>query len=67
MNTLKLHGSLVGVNGNAYALMGKFSADAKRAGWGKEQIAAVLARAKSGDYDNLVSALDEQYDGEASR
>jgi hypothetical protein len=51
-------GTLVGVDGNAFALMGHFKRLATRQGWYKEDIDKVLDVAKSGDYDNLVVTLD---------
>lgn len=51
-------GSLVGVDGNAFALMGYFKINAVKQGWAKEDIDLVLTKAKSGDYDNLIVTLD---------
>lgn len=51
-------GSLVGVDGNAFALMGYFKINAVKQGWTKEDIDLVLTKAKSGDYDNLIVTLD---------
>ena len=56
MKTINL--SLVGLNGNAYVLMGAFQSQAKCEGWTQEEIKIVLDRAKSGDYDNLITTLD---------
>ena len=62
---------LVGLNGNAYALMGAFQKKARQEGWSKEEIDTVLEQAKLGDYDQLVATLmiycepnDENYDEE---
>lgn len=49
--------SLVGVDGNAFALMGAFRKSARRNGWDAEDIDTVLEIAQSGDYDNLVATL----------
>lgn len=46
-------------DGNAYALLGKFRRAARKQGWSKEQVDAVLNKAMSGDYDNLLQALME--------
>lgn len=55
------HGSLdttlVGVDGNAYAIMGHFQKNARRSGWSKEEIDFVLDRAKEGRYDHLVGVI----------
>ncbi len=48
---------LVGVNGNAYAIIGVFRRQAVREGWSKEDIHAVLTKAKSGDYDHLLATI----------
>ncbi|REE80690.1 hypothetical protein BX611_2342 [Lutibacter oceani] len=48
---------LVGVNGNAFAIMGVFKRQAKREGWTQEEIDTVLKEAKSGDYDHLLATI----------
>ena len=48
---------LVGVNGNAFAVMGVFSRQAKREGWSQEEIDLVLDEAKTGDYDHLLAVI----------
>lgn len=53
----KIKMSLVGVNGNAFAIMGAFQANAKRQGWTDDEIGAVLKKAKSGDYNNLIAVI----------
>lgn len=54
---------LVGLNGNAFVLMGAFQAQAKREGWTAKEIAAVLDDAKSGNYAHLVSVLSDHCEG----
>lgn len=49
---------LCSIDGNAFSLMGAFSRQAKRDGWTKEEIDAVLTECKSGDYGHLVATLD---------
>jgi hypothetical protein len=56
-NTVKTR--LVGSDGNAFALMGRFSAQARKDGWTKEEIDAVMKEAMSGDYNNLVYTLTQ--------
>ena len=51
--------NLVGVDGNAFALMGTWQQKARRQGRSQEEIEAVLEEAKSGDYDHLVFTLSE--------
>jgi len=59
--------NLVGLSGNAFALMGAFSQQAKREGWDQAEIDAVLKEAKSGDYDHLLATiLDHCEESEAS-
>ncbi len=58
-NTKKITLNLVGLDGNAFFLMSAFSKQAKREGWTKEEIDAVLNDAKSGDYRHLLRVLDE--------
>ena len=48
---------LVGVDGNAYAVMGVFSRQARREGWTQEEIDSVLEEAQSGDYNHLLSTI----------
>lgn len=48
---------LVGVDGNAFSLMGHWSKHARRAGRTKEQIDSVMKAAMNGDYDNLLCVL----------
>ena len=54
----KVKGSLIGVDGNAFMVMGYFSKLAKQQGFSKEWIDGVIAEAKSGDYDNLLRVID---------
>lgn len=49
--------SLVGVDGNAFAIMGEFKRKAKEQGWSSEDIEKVLTRAKSGNYSNLIITI----------
>lgn len=49
--------NLVGLDGNAFSLMGAFSRAARRQGTPKEEIEAVMTQCRSGNYDNLLSTL----------
>lgn len=49
--------SLVGLDANAFYLLGAFSREAKRQGWTKEEIDFVLNKAKEKDYNHLVATL----------
>ena len=48
---------LVGTNGNAFALMGKFQNQAKRDGWTKDEIKRVIDEAQSSNYYHLITTL----------
>jgi len=48
---------LVGLDGNAFVLLGTFSRQARREGWSPEEIAEVRSEATSGDYDHLLQTL----------
>ena len=50
---------MVGLDGNAFAIMGAFQRQARREGWTKEEINEVLDKARSGDYSNLISTIAE--------
>ena len=51
--------NLVGIDGNAFALLGAFQAAAREQGWQAERITEVTAEARSGDYDHLLATLSK--------
>lgn len=51
--------SLVGVDGNAYSIMGYTMDAMKKTGFTKEEIDQMLEQAKSGDYYNLIAVCDD--------
>lgn len=53
----KVRMTLVGVNGNAFALMGAFAESARRQGWTQDEIKAVTKEAMSANYDHLLRTL----------
>ena len=53
----KVRLKLVGLDGNAFFLMGAFARQARREGWTKAEIDAVLNEAKSSDYNYLLVVL----------
>ena len=57
MKKVKL--TLVGLDGNAFALLGAFQRQARKEGWIKEEIDQVINDATSGDYDHLLRVLME--------
>lgn len=50
-------GTLVGVDGNAFTLLGHFSLCAKNSGWTTNEIELVTNTARESSYDHLVSCL----------
>ena len=60
----KIKLNLVGLDGNAFALMGAFQKQAQREKWTKDEIKAVLDKCTSGDYDNLIVTLWEHCESE---
>lgn len=48
---------LVGLNGNAFNLMGAFANQARKEKWSKSEIDTVLNEAMSKDYDHLLQVL----------
>ena len=54
----KVKMTLIGLDGNAFCLMGAFSRNARRQGWKQPEIDKVLEEAKAGDYAHLVTTLN---------
>jgi len=48
---------LVGLDGNAFNLLGRFQRAAREQGWPAAEINAVIREATSGDYDHLLQTL----------
>jgi len=53
---------VVGEEGNAFAILGRASKAAKRAGWSPAQRIAVLEEGQSGDYDHLLATIMYYFD-----
>ena len=73
MNTPKVRLTLVGLDGNAFALLGAFQHAARRQGWTPDAIKKVMDDATAGDYNHLLRVLmdnttedDNDDDGEAA-
>jgi hypothetical protein len=49
--------TLVGLDGNAFSLMGAFSRAARQQGWSKNEIDIVLNECMKGDYNHLLTTL----------
>lgn len=60
----KVDMQLVGLDGNAFCLMGAFSKNARNQGWTKDEIDLVLTEAQSDDYDHLLCTLMSHIDDE---
>ncbi len=48
---------LVGMDGNAFNLLGQFKKQARREGWSEEEVKKVMDEATSGDYNHLLVTL----------
>ena len=48
---------MVGTDGNAFSLLGRFKREALRNGWEKNEVDKVINECRSGDYDNLIVTL----------
>lgn len=55
--TKKVKLELVGLDGNAFSLMGAFQRQARKEGWSKDEIGKVITECQSGDYDHLLCTL----------
>ena len=55
----KVNLRLVGLDGNAFFLLGAFRKRARKDGWTEEQIEKVTKEAMSGDYHHLVATLSK--------
>ena len=54
--------SLIGIDGNAYAIMGYTKNAMKCEGFDKSEIDEMLSQAMSSDYDNLLMVCGEYID-----
>jgi hypothetical protein len=53
----KVRMELVGLDGNAFSIIGAFGANARRQGWTQQEINAVVKEATAGDYDHLLVTI----------
>ena len=58
----KVKMQLIGLDGNAFSVLGAFSRNARKQGWTPEEIKAVTSEAMSGDYDHLLSTIMDNVD-----
>ena len=56
--------SLVGTDGNAFAILGQAKRAANRAGWKGRDWAKFSTEAQSGDYDHLLQTCMKYFDVE---
>ena len=54
--------SLVGQDGNAFFILGRAQAVARKAGWTQERIDKFIEEATSGEYDHLLATCMEHFD-----
>jgi hypothetical protein len=57
MKKIKL--KLVGLDGNAFSILGAFRKQAKKEGWTEEEIKLVTQEATSKDYNHLLITLNK--------
>ena len=50
--------NLIGVNGNAFMIIGVFKRQAQKEGWTPEEIDKVIIEAKSSDYVHLLATIE---------
>ena len=60
--TNKVKMTLIGVDGNAFSLMGAFSCEARKQGWTNDEIKVVTDECMKGDYDHLLCTLMDNID-----
>lgn len=53
----KVNLRLVGLDGNAFSIMGAFQNQAEREGWTSDEIKAVLDECMNGDYNHLLATI----------
>ncbi|WP_439131436.1 hypothetical protein [Polaribacter sp.] len=49
---------LIGVNGNAFVIMGVFRRQARKEWWTQQEINLVIEEAKSSDYNYLLATIE---------
>jgi len=54
--------NLIGIDGNAYVILGHAQHAARKAKWPKEKIDEFLNKAMNGDYDHLLQTCCEYFD-----
>jgi len=62
MNIVKPELKLVGLDGNAFFILGRAQKVARDFGWSKDKIECFLTEAKSGNYDDLLATCMRYFD-----
>tara|TARA_R100000908_G_C3714767_1_gene119971 strand:+ start:183 stop:410 length:228 start_codon:yes stop_codon:yes gene_type:complete len=57
-------GNLVGVDGNAFSVLGYTERKLKRSGWSNEDVKEVMGIAMSSDYNNLLTTCVSVLEGD---
>ena len=60
----KVKMQLVGLDGNAFSLMGAFKSAARKQGWDRTAIDAVIEECMTGDYNHLLCTLMDNIDSD---
>ena len=55
----KVNLSLVGINGNAFSILGAFRRQTKKENWTDDEINLVIKKAQSEDHNNLTSVISK--------
>lgn len=58
----KVNLELVGLDSNAFSILGAFKCQARYEGWTSEEIDFVLTEAKKGDYNHLLATIYDYCD-----
>lgn len=61
-DTKKVMLNLVGLDGNAFSLLGAFTRQARKEKWSRDEIKAVTDEATSNDYNHLLATLMDHCD-----
>ncbi|MEK6830135.1 MAG: hypothetical protein AABY15_08530 [Nanoarchaeota archaeon] len=57
MENKKINLDLVGLNGNAFVILGAFRKQAQKENWSEEEIEAVMNEAQNDDYNHLLQTI----------
>lgn len=58
----KVNLNLVGIDGNAFSIMGAFKNQAKTERWSAEEINTVISEAMNSDYYHLIAVINSHCD-----